>query len=87
MMEELEDAQAELAVFARLLAMESDLKEWVEKQIQNADEPSHMTDEMLDYCEDHCTAVAQRMNKEVLSLLKFLDNYWKGTAEVRVDEN
>ncbi len=87
LLEELEDAQAELAVYARLLAMGSDLAQWLQNELENKTVPAHITYTMLSLCTDHGTAAAHTINMEVLSLLNFLDTYWRGTAEVHVGEN
>ncbi len=34
-----------------------------------------------------CRDASSKYNMEVLSLLNFLDTYWRGTAEVDVGEN
>lgn len=83
LLDALEGPVQDMGIYARLLAMECELKEWTEEQMQQTESNAFITDQMLSFCEDTCTNVALEMKTELQSLLVYLDDYWQTTSEVK----
>ncbi|MFN0030924.1 MAG: hypothetical protein ACKVOR_02050 [Flavobacteriales bacterium] len=85
LLDQLPDFHAEMGVYSRLLAMESTYKEWTQQQ--SDDSKAYITDDMLTLSDDACTQATHEITASVLRLLYHLDDYWRTTAEVNVEEN
>lgn len=85
----LEDHIADLGIFPRLLAMETDYKQWVEKQMADITPNHHpfITDDMLHLAEDPQVQVLMELHTEVMELISLLSAYWQQTDELKSEFN
>ena len=87
LMDELADLQPECAIYSRLLAMETDMREWLQQQMTAGVRHPFITDEMLSVCADANVIAAFELKNEVSDLLNYLGDYWQTTDEFRSELN
>lgn len=87
--ENTEEAVTDLHVFIRLLAMETDYKDWVAKQMEenpNAHTP-FLSEAMLSLAEDGQVQTLLDLREDLEDLLSYLSSYMLDTDEMKVEYN
>lgn len=87
--ENTEEAVTDLHVFIRLLAMETDYKDWVAQQMAenpNAHTP-FLSEAMLSLAEDGQVQTLLDLREDLEDLLSYLTSYMLDTDEMKVEYN
>ena len=85
----LDEHMSDLGIYPRLLAMETDYKEWVAAELAKP-ETKHrpfITEDMLKLATDAQVQMLMELKQEVWDLLTELDRYWQDTQELKAEFN
>jgi uncharacterized short protein YbdD (DUF466 family) len=85
----LEEDYMDLRMFMRLLAMESEYKEWVEKQMAaNPNQPPiFISEEMMNKATDPQVVGVRELTDDLMDLSSELQIYYISTPEANADYN
>lgn len=84
-----EDAIVDMHGFVRLLAMESDYKEWVAEQMEKDSNqpPIYLSEEMVNHAQDEQVCLLREVRDEFIDLMGFLSIYLIDTDDLKADYN
>jgi hypothetical protein len=85
----LEEDYVDLRMFMRLLAMESDYKEWVEEQLKANpnSKPLYITEDMVNAAKDDNVVAVRELTDEMIELSHTLHIYIIDTPEINAEYN